>query len=74
VWDSANVEHLAEHGIHPWEAEQVFFNRYIITPNQKIHGPKRYRIDGTTDAGRKMRIIFEDKARPVILYSTIFLK
>ena len=60
VWDSANEEHLGLHGIKDWEAEQVFFNPYIITPNKKKHGPRRYRIDGTTDGSRKLRIIFED--------------
>jgi len=60
LWDEDNEEHLAEHGIRPWEAEQVFFNRYVITPNKKKHGPRRYRIDGRTDSGRTLRIIFED--------------
>jgi hypothetical protein len=46
VWDEDNEEHLAR--------------RYVITPNKKTHGPKRYRIDGKTNAGRKLRIIFED--------------
>jgi len=60
VWDHENIEHLAEHGVRHWEAEQVFFNRYVITPNKMKHGPKRYRIDGTTDSGRQLRLIFED--------------
>lgn len=60
VWDEDNEGHLSLHGIRPEEAEEVFFNRYIITPNKKIHGPKRYRIDGRTDGGRKLRLIFED--------------
>jgi uncharacterized protein len=65
VWDSENVEHLAEHGIFPEEAEQVFFNRYVITPNKKKHGPRRYRIDGTSDSGRSLRLIFEDQGKNV---------
>lgn len=60
VWDDDNEEHLYKHKIRPDEAEQVFFNRYIITPNKKKHGPRRYRIDGRTDVGRNLRIIFED--------------
>jgi len=65
VWDEANIEHLAMHHVRPEEAEQVFFNRYLIVPNKKKHGPLRYRIDGTTDAGRRLRLIFEDKGRSV---------
>ncbi len=60
VWDEDNEEHLARHDILDSEAEEVFFNRYVVTPNKKKHGPKRYRIDGHTNQGRKLRIIFED--------------
>jgi uncharacterized DUF497 family protein len=60
LWDEDNIEHLAIHSIKPEEAEQVFFNRYVITPNKKKHGPHRFRIDGKTDRGRSIRIIFED--------------
>ena len=60
LWDDDNEEHLGRHRIDPEEADEVFFNRYIITPNKKKHGPKRYRIDGRTDHGRNLRLIFED--------------
>jgi uncharacterized DUF497 family protein len=60
VWDDDNVDHLLNHRISLEEAEQVFFNKYLITPNKKKHGPKRYRIDGQSDGGRYLRLIFED--------------
>jgi uncharacterized DUF497 family protein len=60
IWDDANEEHLARHGISFWEAEEVFFNKYVITPNKKKRVLKRYHIDGKTNAGRKLRLIFED--------------
>ena len=60
VWDEDNDEHLSRHKIYGDEAEEVFFNPYVITPNKKQHGPKRYRIDGRTNAGRRLRLIFED--------------
>lgn len=60
IWDDSNEEHLGRHSIFYWEAEEVFFNMYVITPNKKKHGTKRYRIDGKTNAGRKIRLIFED--------------
>lgn len=60
IWDEDNEEHLGLHHISPEEAEEVFFNRYVITPNKKKHGPKRYRIDGRSNSGRRLRLIFED--------------
>lgn len=60
VWDEDNEEHLGRHGIRDYEAEEVFFNPYVITPNNKKHGPRRYRIEGKSNAGRRLRIIFED--------------
>ncbi len=60
VWDEHNEGHISQHQIRDWEAEEVFFNPYVITPNKKKHGPRRYRIDGKTDAGRSIRLIFED--------------
>lgn len=60
IWDEENEEHLGRHHITTAEAEEVFFNRYVITPNKKAHGVKRYRIDGRTNGGRKLRLIFED--------------
>lgn len=60
VWDEHNEEHLGRHRVRDWEAEEVFFNAYVITPNKKKYGPKRFRIDGRTNVGRRLRIIFED--------------
>lgn len=60
IWDEDNIGHLYQHSIRFEEAEQVFFNRYVITPNKKKHGLGRYRIDGRTDGGRFLRVIFED--------------
>lgn len=65
VWDDNNEEHLARHQISTEEAEELFFNRYIITPNKRKHGPRRYRIDGRTNQGRKLRLIFEDFGAPI---------
>jgi uncharacterized DUF497 family protein len=60
IWDEDNSEHLRLHGVSEMEAEQVFFNPYVITPNKKQHGPRRYRIDGSSNQGRSLRLVFED--------------
>ena len=65
IWDEENIEHVLDHGVFPQEAEEVFFNRYIITPNKKRHGKDRYRIDGQTNAGRRLRLIFQDLGNSV---------
>lgn len=65
LWDENNIEHLWEHGIKPQEAEEIFFNPYVITPNKKRHGERRFRIDGKSDQGRNLRIIFEDLGQNV---------
>jgi uncharacterized DUF497 family protein len=60
VWDEDNEEHIGCHGIMPEEAEEVFFNRYVITPNKRKANTNRYRIVGKTNGGPKLRLIFED--------------
>jgi uncharacterized DUF497 family protein len=60
VWDEDNEQHLLEHGIRYWEAEEAFFRSYVITPNNRGYGHHRYRLDGRSDSGRRLRIIFED--------------
>ena len=60
IWDDENVAHIERHKISPEEAEEVFFNRYLITPNKKKHGPRRFRLDGCSNQRRKLRLIFED--------------
>jgi uncharacterized DUF497 family protein len=65
IWDEDNIEHLFVHRIDSSEAEQVFFNRYVITPNKRKHGPRKYRIEGRTDDGRNLRLIFEDLGQSV---------
>lgn len=59
------MNHVWGHEISSDEAEEVFFNRYIISPNKKKHGPKKYKIDGKTNNGRKLRLIFEDLGQNV---------
>lgn len=65
IWDEHNIEHLVQHGITPREAEEVFFNDYYIVPNKKKHGPKKFRVDGVTNGGRSLRLIFEDFGKQI---------
>jgi uncharacterized DUF497 family protein len=60
VWDEDNISHLERHRVALEEAEQLFFNPYIITPNKFKHQPRRFRIDGMTNSHRHLRLIIED--------------
>ena len=56
-WDSSNVEHIAEHGITPAEAEQVILNNPLDLEFQIRNGEERIAQVGETDAGRILVII-----------------
>lgn len=55
IWDEHNEDHLALHKIQSWEAEEVFSNKYVITPNKKHHGPERYLIVGKNEYRAKTK-------------------
>lgn len=64
-WDSenkknGNVQHLRDHGIEPSEAEECFFHDYLFAPDAR-HFNDVYLLDGRTDRGRKLRLVFQDK-------------
>lgn len=65
LWDEHNIDHLERHRITPEEAEEVFFNRYWIAKNKGNHKPLRFRIDGSTNNHRRLRLIVEDLGRNV---------
>jgi uncharacterized DUF497 family protein len=64
-WDSptkknGNVQHVRDHGIEPDEAEECFFHGYAL-----FRDARRFEdvfvLDGRTDRGRKLRIVFRTK-------------
>lgn len=55
-WDEDNEEHLASHGITPWEVEQVFLNGPVWVPNRKDRSGA-WKMLGWTDGGRALTII-----------------
>lgn len=55
-WDEANEEHLDEHGILPWEVEEVFFNGPVWVPNRKGRSGA-WKMIGWTTGGRALAII-----------------
>jgi uncharacterized protein len=64
-WDDDNVEHLMErHGIHPEEAEQVFYNGPHVRRGRRV-----YLAYGQDDAGRYLAVIFVTRGSRVRVIS-----
>ncbi|MDQ3013708.1 MAG: BrnT family toxin [Acidobacteriota bacterium] len=64
-WDdedqkNGNVQHLRDHGIEPKEAEECFFNKYLFRRDDR-RDDDVYKLDGRTNRGRFLRVIFQDK-------------
>src|SRR3954453_21788579 len=58
--DEYNMEHLAAHGIAPWEAEEVCFNRPVWLPDEGYR-PDRWKAIGRTDSGRYLTVVVQVK-------------
>jgi uncharacterized DUF497 family protein len=61
-WDEANEEHIARHGVHPWEVEEAMEDRRRIRIT--AHSG-RLGIVGRTEDGRLLAVIFEDSGSRV---------
>ena len=64
-WDDenkkgGNVQHLRDHDIEPEEAEECFFHDYIFARDRRRFDDV-YVLDGKTDRGRQLRLVFQDK-------------
>lgn len=64
-WDdetkkNGNVQHLRDHEIEPGEAEQGFFHEFMFAVDERRFDDV-YVLDGKTDRGRRLRLIFQDK-------------
>ena len=64
-WDdegkkNGNVQHLRDHGIEPHEAEECFFHEYSFCLEGRRFTDV-YVLDGITDRGRRLRLVFQDK-------------
>jgi uncharacterized DUF497 family protein len=71
-WNEANIRHIAEHDVTPYEAEQVIANDPLdIPPLQVRNGEVRCMQLGETDAGRLLVVITterDEKLRVVTAY------
>jgi uncharacterized protein len=56
-WDEHNIEHIANHGVEPFEAEAVLDDDPLILRA----GGDRYAAYGQSDSGRYLLVVFAVK-------------
>lgn len=66
-WDeenkkNGNIQHLRDHGIEPDEAEECFFHEYLFARDTRRFDDV-YVLDGRTDRGRRLRLVFQNKGK-----------
>jgi uncharacterized DUF497 family protein len=69
-WDdenkkNGNVQHLRDHGIEPEEAEECFFHDFTFALDE-CRFDDVYSLDGNTDRGRGLRLVFQDKGNGLV--------
>lgn len=52
IWPEDRVEHIARHGIHPAEVEEVCFGRALVQRTKSLRANPVYYVLGQTAAGR----------------------
>jgi uncharacterized DUF497 family protein len=71
-WDLHNVGHVARHGVDPLEVEEAVELPHWIVPAKAAGGEKRWKLLGTSAAGRCLVVVFtvrEERLRPVTGYT-----
>jgi hypothetical protein len=52
IWTDDRIDHIARHGVEPWEVEEICFGRSLVL-KAKSQGPSPvYYFLGQTDGGR----------------------
>ena len=69
-WDdenkkNGNVQHLRDHDIEPDEAEECFLHDFTFFRDERRFDDV-YVLDGTTDRGRRLRLVFQDKGNRLV--------
>jgi hypothetical protein len=54
------IQQLRDHNIEPEEAEDCFFHDYDLASDDRRFEDV-YILDGRTDRGRRLRLVFQDK-------------
>lgn len=57
-WDKHNQRHLARHGIHRSEAEDVLSGSHVLLEYEMVGDEQRWLAVGSTRVGRILTIVF----------------
>jgi uncharacterized DUF497 family protein len=71
-WDLHNVSHVARHGVEPAEVEEAVGRPHAIIPSDNVGGEKRWKLFGTSAAGRYLVVVFtirDQRLRPVTAHT-----
>lgn len=71
-WDLHNADHVARHGVRPAEVEEAVERPHAIIPARDIAGEKRWKLFGTSAAGRYLVMVFTirgGRLRPVTAHT-----
>ena len=60
-WDEANIAHIAEHGVSPFEAEEVVIRNPLDLDYSVRDSEPRFRQVGETVAGRILAVITTER-------------
>jgi len=62
--ENGNVQHLRDHGIEPHEAEEYFSHPFFYIKDHHRFDDV-YLLDGRTNRGRRLRLVFQDKGNGI---------
>ncbi len=59
-WDEHNLSEIYDHRVEYFEAEECFFNHHQVFRNKRKpgRGYETFKLEGITDRGRKLLLIF----------------
>lgn len=58
-WDDVNIEHIARHGVEPWEAEDAILDPDRVGASARnAPGERRFAVVGVTEPGRMLFVVF----------------
>lgn len=61
-WDEENVEHIARHGMEPWETEDAVLDpERVGVSARKAPGERRFAVVGSTLSGRMLFVVFTQR-------------
>jgi hypothetical protein len=61
-WDRGNTEHVALHGVDPFEAEQAISNQHVVLATVLSGGEARTVCAGRTASGRVLKVVYTLRA------------